>query len=126
MVPKRLKEARESSGLTQAELSSIVGVEGKNPSSLISSYEVGRSQPPYNLVVRIAKALRYPVPYFYTEEDDVAFLIVKLYQNRNDPDKNSDFDAVRKLDSVKAELELAIKVIKDISELSGRFTKTHR
>lgn len=126
MVPKRLKEARETSGLTQAELSLMVGVEGKNPSSLISSYEVGRSQPPYNLVIRIAKALKYPVPYFYTEEDDVAALLVKLYQNRNDPNANANFDAVRQLDSISAELEIAKKVIKDISEISGRFIKTHR
>lgn len=126
MVPRRLKEAREFRGLTQAELSSIVGVEGKNPSSLISSYEVGRSQPPYSLVVRIAKALNHPVPYFYTEEDDVAALILNIYQNRNDPNKNSDIDIVRQIDSMRTKFELAKQAIKDINEISYRFVKNNK
>ncbi len=51
MVPKRLKEARMEAGLSQEKLSQLLGVaEGINTRSRFSSYEVGRTEPPFKLV----------------------------------------------------------------------------
>lgn len=54
MVPKRLKEARMEAGLAQAKLSQLLSVEeGVNTRSRFSSYEVGRTEPPFSLVKKL-------------------------------------------------------------------------
>jgi transcriptional regulator with XRE-family HTH domain len=64
MIPKRLKDARISNGYTQEQLAELVGIQGANSSSRLSSYEVGRTEPPFSLVVKIANLLDYPEYYF--------------------------------------------------------------
>lgn len=72
MVPKRLKEARKAVGLSQEKLSELIGIEGVSTRSRLSSYEIGRTEPPFSLVEKIADVLGYPEYYFYTVNDVTA------------------------------------------------------
>lgn len=81
MVPKRLKEAREASGLTQKQLAELVAIEGVNITSRMSNYEVGRFAPSFDVVVRIAQALNYPEYYFYVIDDDVAEQLLQYHRS---------------------------------------------
>lgn len=55
VLGERIRELREKSGLTQQELAEIVGVESP---SYISKIERGMTSPSYELLTRIAKAVR--------------------------------------------------------------------
>jgi transcriptional regulator with XRE-family HTH domain len=57
---KRIKEARQRSGLSQQKLSSIVGVSDKT----ISAYEVGRVEPPLDALEKIGSATNHPLAFF--------------------------------------------------------------
>ncbi|EJX5188416.1 helix-turn-helix domain-containing protein [Salmonella enterica] len=83
MVPKRLRNARKSMGYTQEQLSELIGIDGLNSSSRLSSYEVGRAEPPFNLVVKIAQVLDYPECYFYTLDDQLAQTILDIHRNKS-------------------------------------------
>jgi transcriptional regulator with XRE-family HTH domain len=80
MVPRRLKVAREAAGLSQEKLAELIGIDGANSRSRLSNYEVGRFSPPFDVVVRIAKALNYPEYYFYVLDDDIAEMLLKHHQ----------------------------------------------
>nr|WP_159466127.1 helix-turn-helix transcriptional regulator [Scandinavium goeteborgense] len=81
MVPRRLKVAREAAGLSQEKLAELIGIDGTNSRSRLSNYEVGRFSPPFDVVVRIAKALNYPEYYFYVLDDDIAEMLLKHHQS---------------------------------------------
>lgn len=83
MVPKRLKEARMAAGLSQEKLSELLGVEGVNTRSRLSSYEVGRTEPPFRLVQKIAEVLGYPEYYFYIADDVVAQVLLDAHRHKN-------------------------------------------
>ena len=81
MIPKRLKDARIAAGLSQEQLAQLVGVdEGVNCRSRLSSYEVGRTEPPFSFVVKLAKVLNCPEYYFYTIDDAVAKQQLESFQ----------------------------------------------
>lgn len=88
MVPKRLREAREAAGISQEKLSQLIDIDGKNSRSRLSSYEVGRTEPPFSLVVKIARLLDYPEYYFYTVDDDMAKNMLEVHRNRVNPEEN--------------------------------------
>ncbi|MFJ7310825.1 helix-turn-helix domain-containing protein [Peribacillus frigoritolerans] len=64
-LPERLKEARESRGLTIRELASEIGL---NTHQALSKYENGKSIPPADVLLRIMNHLRFPYNYFFGEE----------------------------------------------------------
>jgi len=88
MVPKRLKEARQQSKISQEKLAEMIGLDGMNIRSRLSNYEVGRFTPSFELIVKIAKALDYPESYFYTLDDHMAETILLIHRNRLDPTQN--------------------------------------
>lgn len=88
MVPKRFKEARTAAGLSQEKLAELLDIDGVNTRSRLSSYEVGRTEPPFSLVKRIAKILDYPENYFYTEDDNFAKAVLEFHRNRLKADFN--------------------------------------
>ncbi|EKC9670358.1 helix-turn-helix transcriptional regulator [Erwinia papayae] len=88
MVPKRFKEARIAAGLSQEKLADLLDIDGVNTRSRLSSYEVGRTEPPFSLVKRIAKILDYPENYFYTEDDNFAKAVLEFHRNRLKADFN--------------------------------------
>ncbi|HCG4826483.1 TPA: helix-turn-helix transcriptional regulator [Salmonella enterica subsp. enterica serovar Typhi str. AG3] len=81
MVPKRLKEARESAGLSQEKLAQLVDLESVNSRSKISNYEAGRFAPSFEFVCRVADVLGYPEYYFYTVNDVTAQMLLKLHRD---------------------------------------------
>lgn len=116
MVPKRLKEAREAAGLTQEHLSQMIGVEGINSRSRLSSYEVGRTEPPFSLVVKIARVLDCPEGYFYTIDDAFAATMLEAHRNREDSRFNTNFNDLSDKKKMAAQLEEARKLVKQLSE----------
>lgn len=70
MLAQRIREAREEANLSQATLAEKVGVSDK----AISSYEKGRSIPPFENLKRIAESTNRPLTYF-TDESAVESLI---------------------------------------------------
>ena len=94
MIPKRLKDARLSTGYTQEQLAELVGIQGANSSSRLSSYEVGRTEPPFSLVVKIANTLNYPEYYFYTIDDDLALDLLEMHRNRTNPKTNKFYNSL--------------------------------
>lgn len=88
MVPERLKEARKAAGLSQEKLSELLGIEGLSSRSRLSSYEIGRTEPPFSLVKKIAKILDYPPNYFYTEDDNFAQTVLLFHRNQANAEFN--------------------------------------
>lgn len=116
MVPKRLKEAREAAGMTQEHLSQMVGVEGINSRSRLSSYEVGRTEPPYSLVLKIARVLDYPEGYFYTMDDAFAASMLQAHRNRENAEFNLYINELKDRKKIVTQLEEARKLVKQLSE----------
>jgi transcriptional regulator with XRE-family HTH domain len=75
---RRLREARESSGLSQTNLGIAVGLDESGAGSRISRYENGIHQPKLGMQQLFAQALELPLTYFYTEDDESARLIANF------------------------------------------------
>ncbi|EKT61715.1 helix-turn-helix domain-containing protein [Providencia alcalifaciens] len=116
MVPKRLKEARKAAGLSQGKLLELLEIEGINNSSRLSSYEVGRNEPSFEVIKKIAKVLDYPAEYFYAEDDDFALTILELYKNRMNLNTNPHYNAVIALKKTTKKLEEIKKLHEQMSE----------
>lgn len=76
VVARRLREARQRAGLTQATLGILAGIDASVASVRINQYERGRHQPRLRTVERIATCLSVPAPYFYAESDQLAAWIL--------------------------------------------------
>lgn len=109
MVPKRLKEARISEGLTQEALAELAGIEGVKPRTRMSNYEVGRFTPSFDVVVRIAEALDYPECYFYTLDDGLAKMILDIHRNRLNPKINSYYSTMLEIKKMTSQLNDFVK-----------------
>ncbi|EAO9321721.1 helix-turn-helix transcriptional regulator [Salmonella enterica] len=116
MVPKRLKEAREKAGISQEKLSQLIDIEGLNTRSRLSSYEVGRTEPPFRLIKRIAKVLDYPENYFYTVDDDFAKAVLSFHRNRLSPAENPYYDVVIEAKKQAEQLDEARRLVAQLSE----------
>ena len=77
---KRLKEARQQAGLSQEKLGVLAGIDEMSASARMNQYERGKHMPDISMVERLAAVLKIPVAYFYVEEDDIANLLINLYQ----------------------------------------------
>lgn len=117
MVPKRLKEARTEAGLSQEKLSRLLSLEeGVNTRSRFSSYEVGRTEPPFSLMKRIAELLDYPVNYFYTEEDEFAKAVLEFHRKRTSPELNPNYSSEIEAKKMAARLDNVKKIITQLNE----------
>lgn len=76
VVARRLREARQRAGLTQAALGIHAGIDPSVASVRINQYERGRHQPRLSTVERIATCLSVPAPFFYAESDQLAAWIL--------------------------------------------------
>ncbi|MGE7609643.1 helix-turn-helix domain-containing protein [Peribacillus frigoritolerans] len=61
-LPEKLKEARESRGLTIRELAYEIGL---NTHQALSKYENGKTVPPAEVLMRVTNQLRIPYNYFF-------------------------------------------------------------
>jgi transcriptional regulator with XRE-family HTH domain len=75
---RRLREARESAGISQYKLGVIIGFDEGSSSARMSRYEAGIHSPPFQVAEQIAKKLKLPVAYFYCSDDRLAE-IMRLY-----------------------------------------------
>lgn len=77
---KRLKEARTRAGLSQERLGVLAGIDEMSSSARMNQYERGKHEPDFSMVERIAKALNVPESYFYSKDDDAAWLEVAFFR----------------------------------------------
>ncbi|WP_317179955.1 helix-turn-helix domain-containing protein [Lelliottia amnigena] len=73
---RRLKEVRLLQGLSQKRLGILAGIDEFVASSRINRYEKGVHQANIEVVHQLAIVLNVPLAYFYTEDDDLASLIM--------------------------------------------------
>ncbi|GEM_PF-1033926 len=74
LFPERLKTARENKNISQRKLGMTLGLSDK----AISAYESGRTYPPLDTLLKIAKELDKPIGYFLQEDTKEASLISKI------------------------------------------------
>lgn len=74
---RRLKEARLDKGFSQKQLGILAGIDEFVASPRINRYEKGVHQAGIEIVQRLASVLSVPLAYFYTEDDDLAKLLIK-------------------------------------------------
>ena len=77
-ISKRLKEARLEAGVSQKQLGIAAGIDEFVASARMNQYETGKHVPDYTVVVQIARVLKLPPAFFYTD-DDVLAQLIKLY-----------------------------------------------
>jgi len=75
-LARRLKEARVRKKVSQKELGILVGIDKFSASSRMNQYEKGRHAPDYSMVQRLAEFMEIPACYFYTEDDQLADMIL--------------------------------------------------
>lgn len=80
VIGKRLKIARVSADLKQAELGVRAGLDEESASARISSYEKEVHSPDFKLVCKIAAVLDVPEAYFYAVDDELAELILQYHR----------------------------------------------
>lgn len=72
----RLKEARLRAGLSQKSLGIAAGLDPFVASTRINRYELDIHKVDYPFACRLAAKLSVPVAYFYTDDDELAELIL--------------------------------------------------
>lgn len=78
-LPKRLKEARIRTGMSQKTLGILAGIDEFSASARMNQYEKGKHSPDYATATRLAEILKVPCSYLYEENDDIATMLVLYY-----------------------------------------------
>lgn len=73
-LPKRIRAAREKAHLSQHDLAKSIGISDKS----ISSYEKGRSTPPFDKLKKISEFTNLPIHFFIGENSDELTIVSKL------------------------------------------------
>jgi transcriptional regulator with XRE-family HTH domain len=73
---RRLRSARRQAEIPQVKLGVRIGLDEHTASARISRYETGVHEPPFEIAMKLAKALRVPAAYFYCEDDDLAEFVL--------------------------------------------------
>jgi len=74
----RIFQARVAIGLSQEKLGVLIGLDEGTASTRISRYENGIHEPPISTAKNIAKALKVPLNYLYSDQDEIAELILHI------------------------------------------------
>ena len=85
-LPKRLKEARKITGISQKELGIQAGVDEFSASSRVNHYEKGNHSPSFVMAKRFSEVLNIPTSFLYEENDEIAAMLM-LYHNLSDADR---------------------------------------
>lgn len=93
---KRLKQARQKAGVSQKHLGILAGIEESNASAVMNQYERNTHIPKFATVQNIARELNVPTAYFYTEEDELAELLL-LYSSLNMKNQQAMLEDIRNL-----------------------------
>jgi transcriptional regulator with XRE-family HTH domain len=73
---RRLRLARERTGLPQDRLGVLAGLEESSSSARISRYESGVHEPSLSFTESLAKVLGVPAAYFFCSDDRLAEIIL--------------------------------------------------
>ncbi len=84
---RRLKDARTGQGLAQDKLGVMIGLDESCSSARMSRYENGIHTPAFEIVEKLAEALKLPTTYFYCADDELAELLVIYHQANKDSKK---------------------------------------
>ena len=74
----RLKIARKAKKLSQERLGILAGIDEASASARMNQYETGKYAPDLLMATKIAEVLEVPVAYFYTGNNLMAEIIMKL------------------------------------------------
>lgn len=88
-IHKRLKEARLLVGISQKQLGIAAGIDEFSSSARMNQYERGKHIPDFLTLKNIAKILTVPVPYFYTEDNILAEIVLMYGQISNESRKKA-------------------------------------
>jgi len=77
IIAKRLRQARERTGLSQKDLGIEAGINEFTASARMNFYEQGTNTPNLLTVTHIGAVLHILAPYFYCEDEQLADLILK-------------------------------------------------
>ena len=72
----RMKMARERLGISQMELGVRAGIDEFSASARINQYERSKHTPNFSTTCNLAQVLGIPAAYFYTEDENLADLII--------------------------------------------------
>lgn len=75
----RLREARKAKDLSQERLGILAGIDESSASARMNQYETGKHMPDFLMASKIAEVLDVPVAYFYTDDDLMAEIILKIH-----------------------------------------------
>ncbi|MGU7811628.1 helix-turn-helix transcriptional regulator [Burkholderia sp. AW49-1] len=75
VFPKRLKQARLRSGLTQEQLGIQAGIDEFSASARVNQYEKGKHTPTLQTSQRLARAMLVPTSFLYEDDDLLAHLL---------------------------------------------------
>lgn len=75
----RLKVARKAKNLTQERLGILAGIDELSASARMNQYETGKHVPDFLMMTKIADVLDVPIAYFYTKDDLMAEIILKIH-----------------------------------------------
>ena len=78
VIARRLREARERTGISQRELGIRAGIDEFSASPRINQYERGKHIPNPLVLERLATVLKVPVGYLYTRDDLLAELLLEV------------------------------------------------
>lgn len=73
---KRLAQARDRAGMSQKQLGLLAGMDPSVASPRINQYEKGKHEPQLETAKRLAEALGIPPAFLYTEDDQLAKLLL--------------------------------------------------
>lgn len=73
---RRLRATRMEAGLSQRELGRRIGLLEEVVSSRVARYELGTSEPDFETVSRLAKALDVPMAYLLADSEAIADVIL--------------------------------------------------
>jgi transcriptional regulator with XRE-family HTH domain len=74
-----MRARREELGWSQEKVGVLIGLDESSSRARISRYELGVHEPPIAIARLIADALRVPLPYLYCDDDDVAALLLAMF-----------------------------------------------
>ena len=80
LLGRRMRARREALGWSQEKVGVLIGLDESSSRARISRYELGVHEPPVAIARLVADALGVPLPYLYCEDDDVASLLLGLYE----------------------------------------------
>lgn len=107
-ISKHLKEARLAAKISQKKLGIAAGIDEFVASPRMNQYETGKHVPDFTILQKIAKALKIPPAYFYTQEDTLA-KIIQLYEALSQKKKEQLLTFAEKLSNPKVKNSKSLK-----------------